>query len=92
MKIVTLVMKPPCPWAIPLIKSGINVKVYSCRFPKNSMGAEALVELKHIDDLKNITNQIYENPLVKNVELLPINKNIYYGIIESKKCTCRTIG
>ncbi len=46
MKIITLTMYPPCPWAIPVIKSGVNVKIYSCHFPKNSKGAEALVELK----------------------------------------------
>ena len=48
MKIVTLTMYPPCPWAIPVIKSGVNVKIYSCHFPKNSKGAEALVELKKL--------------------------------------------
>lgn len=92
MRIVTLLMNPPCPWAIPIIKSGADVKIYSCKYPKDSMGAEALIEVKHVNDLKSVINQIYNNPLVKNVMLLQVNENTSYGIIESKKCTCRIIG
>ncbi len=92
MKIVTLLMNPPCPWAIPIIKSEADVKIYSCIYPKDSMGAEALVEVRHNNDLKNIIRQIYDNPLVKNVELFQINENTSYGIIESKRCTCRIVG
>ncbi|MEM3832088.1 MAG: helix-turn-helix domain-containing protein [Thermoprotei archaeon] len=84
-------MNPPCPWAIPVIKSRADVKIYSCIYPKDSMGAEALVEVK-CDNMEDIIRQIHENPSVKNVELFRINENTLYGIIESKKCTCRIVG